>query len=170
MLIVLTIMWLINGIGYHIMFFSVINPIAKVFGGLFVLQAVLYIMEWLRLRKTDIIFDSGIRQTAGWIITAYGMIFYSLIGYLIGHVYPAAPVFGVAPCPTTIFTLGILLVMGNNIRNRLFIIPCLWAVIGSMAAFKLGIKEDLGLLLSAVIAVILILRKQAKHADNQISA
>ena len=44
---VLGVMWLLNGIGYHIGYFSEINGAALAFGGLFILQAVL--IGWLGL-------------------------------------------------------------------------------------------------------------------------
>jgi hypothetical protein len=37
------------------------------------------------------------------------MVVYPLLGIRFGHSYPRAPLFGVAPCPTTIFTFGLLL-------------------------------------------------------------
>ncbi len=39
----------------------------------------------------------------------FAMALYPLIGWLAGHDWPSAPMFGVAPCPTTIFTMGLLL-------------------------------------------------------------
>ena len=38
---ILALMWLVNGVGYHWSFFTSINPAAKIFGAVFVLQALL---------------------------------------------------------------------------------------------------------------------------------
>jgi len=73
------------------------------------------------------------------------------MGYLLGHTYPAAPAFGL-PCPTTIFTFGILFFTEKNCLVFLLIIPFLWAVIGTFAAIHLGSYEDIGLL-SAIVAI-----------------
>ena len=54
-----------------------------------------------------------------------------------------APVFGVAPCPTTIFTFAVLIVLRAPLK--LSLIPLLWAAIGTSAAVLLGVKEDFGL-------------------------
>jgi hypothetical protein len=66
--------------------------------------------------------------------------------------YPSTPTFG-APCPVTLFTLGVLLMSDGRHTKRLFVIPLLWAVLGSIAAFRLGMKEDLGLLAAAGLSI-----------------
>jgi hypothetical protein len=82
---------------------------------------------------------------------------------ILGHGYPKSPGFGVAPCPATIFTFGILLMIDKKFPKYILIIPLIWLVIGFFAAINLGIKEDIGLLLSGIITAILILfRKQAE--------
>jgi len=86
-------------------------------------------------------------------LVAYALVIYPLIGYAIGHRYPAAPTFGL-PCPTTIFTLGILLCGTSTGVRKLAVIPLVWAVIGSQAAFSLGIWEDLGLTAAAALFVL----------------
>ena len=53
--------------------------------------------------------------------------------------------FGVAPCPTTIFTLGILLLLRGGWVIALSVVPLLWSFIGMAAAVQLGILEDLGM-------------------------
>lgn len=40
------------------------------------------------------------------LLILYALIGYPAFGYFAGHHYPSVPVFGVAPCPTTIFTIG----------------------------------------------------------------
>lgn len=79
---------------------------------------------------------------------------------LAGHGWPRAPVFGVAPCPTTIFTLALLLAS----RTPLVVaaIPVLWALVGTTAAVLLGVPEDLGLLVA--VAAFLLLREWGKPA------
>ena len=63
------------------------------------------------------------------------------------------PLFGVAPCPTTIFTLGLLLL--SNASWRLFVIPLVWSAIGGSAAVLLAVPQDYGLILAGAIAATL---------------
>ena len=60
-----------------------------------------------------------------------------------------------APCPTTIATFGALLWLRLPRRRAgvLLVIPALWAVVGSLAALRLGVLQDLGLPLAASLAV-----------------
>jgi hypothetical protein len=87
-----------------------------------------------------------------------GPVIYPLLGYFLGHVYPSSPTFGL-PCPTTIFTIGTLLLAGKTPR-AVFIIPLLWSVIGFKAAISLGAEEDTFLLLSGAIGAAFLLKNK----------
>jgi hypothetical protein len=94
---------------------------------------------------------------AGGLFILYAMLIYPLIGAALGHGYPQSPSFGVAPCPTTIFTLGLLLWTGARVPRWLLVIPVLWSFIGVSAAVTLGIREDTGLLVAGVVGAALLL-------------
>jgi len=95
------------------------------------------------------------------------MIGYPLLGYFLGHIYPASPCFGVAPCPTTIFTFGLLLLTVKRVPKYLLIIPLIWSFIGFTAALKLGIKEDIGLLIAGVATLILTIKRDKTDVQAQ---
>jgi len=61
------------------------------------------------------------------------------------------------PCPTTIFTFGVLLFANKKVPPHLLFIPLLWSVIGFTAALNLTIYEDIGLLVAGLITLILLL-------------
>ena len=154
--VVLGAMWLVNGIGYHLGYFIEINRAALIFGGIFVVQAVL--IGWLGLveRRLEFAFRGNVTGLIAGALIAYAMLAYPLLGLAFGHFYPRAPVFGVAPCPTTIFTLGVLLLARPAAPAWLFAIPLAWSAIGGSAAFLLGITEDLGLIVAALAVVALL--------------
>ena len=60
-----------------------------------------------------------------------------------------------APCPVTIFTIGLLWLARPPVRWFLIVVPVLWATVGSSAAFSLGIREDLGLLVAGLSGLIM---------------
>jgi hypothetical protein len=62
---------------------------------------------------------------------------------------------GVAPAPTAIFTLGLLLLAKPRVPPGLMAIPVLWALIGGLMAVPLAIFEDMALPLAAVLALAL---------------
>lgn len=154
---VLAAMWLLNGIGYHLVFFSEINRAALFFGALFVVQGVL--IAWVGVIAARLRFSVRMNAASvvGAIAVAYAMVVYPLLGWAFGHVYPAAPIFGVAPCPTTIFTFGILLLARPTVPGWLFAIPVVWSVIGGSAAGLLGVTEDLGLIAAGLAAVLVLI-------------
>lgn len=164
---ILSAYWVLAGVGYHIMFFNAINPAAYAFGALFIIQGQLFLLLGMSTEMLQFGYEKGIALCAGLVLVTYSMIIYPLFGILFGHAYPEAPVFGVAPCPITIFTFGILLLTIRRIPRYLLIIPVIWSLIGFTAAFKLGIYQDFGLPVSAFIAVLLILKKIQFTLDEQ---
>ena len=145
----LAFFWFWMGIVYHITFFADINKAAYAFGGLFIAESLLFV--WLSGTLSFKLNSDGY-NVVGYLLIFYSLIGYPLVGYSIGHVYPLSPTFGL-PCPTTIFTFGLLLLNDKKVPVVLFIIPFLWALIGTSAAFSLGFYEDVGLFIAAVVAV-----------------
>ena len=159
--LILTVFWFWMGAVYHFSFFSAINKLAYVFGALFIVQGILFLYAGFLRNQFAFQFKYTIHGIAGAIIMLFALVIYPLIGYGLGRTYPLSPTFGV-PCPTTIFTFGMLLWTDKKFPPHILIIPLLWSVIGFSAAIYLGIYEDTGLLIGAIIAVLLILINNKK--------
>jgi hypothetical protein len=165
---ILACFWLWMGIVYHLLFFRQINPAAIGFGALFVVQGILFL--WVGVLRPGLTFApraNGLGLIGG-LFVAYAMVIYPMIGAVLGHGYPQSPSFGVAPCPTTIFTLGMLLWTGTRVPKGLLVIPLLWSLIGVSAALALGIREDLGLLMAGLVGTALLVwrdRRPTPRAD-----
>jgi hypothetical protein len=155
---ILAAFWLWTGIGYHILFFAPINPAAYGFGALFVVQGLLFLWCGVHRKRLDFSASGGVSTIVGGVAIVYAMLVYPIIGYLLGHGYPRAPLFGVAPCPTTIFTIGLLCLADRPMPWALWLVPLLWSLIGGTAAWLLGVPEDLGLWIAGLAAVVLILK------------
>lgn len=153
--IVLSFFWLWMGIVYHIIFFSEINKAAYIFGGLFILQGIMFAGCGLIRKKLSFEYTKSAMNIAGLILITYALIIYPVLGHNLGHAYPYSPTFGL-PCPTTIFTFGILFFTNKKMPMHLLIIPLLWSVIGFTAAFSLTIYEDIGLIVAGVTALVLL--------------
>jgi hypothetical protein len=149
---ILSFLWLWMGLVYHIIFFSPINPAAKVFGAMFMVQAIIFLYGGVIKSYVELKFDRSWRGILGFTLVAYALIIYPILGYSQGHVYPTSPTFGV-PCPTTIFTFGLLLLSLNRIQWYLVLIPFLWSLAGFSAALNLQIKEDYGLVVAGLLFV-----------------
>jgi hypothetical protein len=77
--------------------------------------------------------------------------------------------FGVAPCPTAIFTFGLLLWVVDSVPAYLLIIPLLWSFLGMSAAINLQVPQDYGLVVAGVLgtALILIQNRKARKLSHQ---
>jgi len=154
---VLALLWLSTGIAYHWLAFAAINRAAWVFGALFVAEAAPLV--WFDIERGPLQFRSrrDLKGIVGLLLVVYAAILYPLAGYASGHYYPAMPMFGITPCPVTIFTLGLLL-LALAARWPVIIVPVLRSLIGGTAAFLLNVPQDWLLLFSGPLAMILLWR------------
>jgi len=157
---ILLFYWLWMGFVYHFAFFSNINPLAYVFAGLFVFQGFLFFFFGVAREGLHFKFVNNVKGVIAIILFIYALIFYPLFGYSLGHYYPSTPTFGV-PCPTTIFTFGILVLLEGKVNKILFIIPLLWSLIGFTAVFNFSILQDIGLLVSAILTIVFLIKDKS---------
>ena len=150
---ILGVLWIWMGLVYHIIFFSTINPVARVFGALVILQGIGFIWVIAIQKRVQFHFQQGWRGYAGVLALLYALLIYPLLNILFGHPYPANPTFGL-PCPTTIFTLGLLMLASSNVPWWLMVIPLGWCVIGTSAALMFGVWEDLGLVATGLLFIL----------------
>jgi hypothetical protein len=154
---ILALFWVWIGTVYHMVYFSQINPAAWAFGALFIGQAIVFLLVGVLRHDISYRFSLNAYGVVGILLFLYAMLVYPLVSAALGHRYPETPMFGVAPCPATIFTLGLLL-WARNGRLPLYVvaIPFIWSVFGFFASLKLGIKEDTGLFIAGLITVIMV--------------
>lgn len=145
----LALLWGWSGTVYHLVYFRAINGAALVFGMLFVINAIVLGRAVTR-EKLGFAFTNSVKGWAGAATMLYALVVYPLIGLFAGHVYPASPTFG-APCPLAIFTFGMLLWATRPLRWFEVAIPLTWSLIGTSAAMTLGMREDLGLAVAAIL-------------------
>jgi hypothetical protein len=156
---ILAVMWFWVGIVYHVLFFAAINPAAPLFGVLFIVQGALLQWEGVLRKRLSFHLRPDATGALGALLVVYAMALYPLISHLTGHGYPRSPTFGVTPCPLVIFTLGLLLWTRRPVPKHLLAVPVFWALAGTFAALALGVYEDLGLTVAALVAVPAIARK-----------
>jgi hypothetical protein len=151
-------LWLWTGVVYHLIFFTSISPPAYLFGTLFIVQGLLFLYEGVVRNRLGFRASQKFSGIFGTIFIAYSLVIYPLIGYALGRTFPVSPTFG-TPCPTVIFTFGLLLWTDKRFPLSLLIIPVLWSLVGTSAALSFGIKEDFGLLVAGTIGTIMIIRQ-----------
>lgn len=154
--IVIAFLWLWMGLVYHIIFFTSINKLAYFFGEFFIIQSILVFIFGVFKSKFSFHFQTNIYGIIGITLITFSLIFYPILGYCFGHIYPSSPTFGL-PCPTTIFTFGVLLLNEKKCPIFILIIPFIWSIIGFTAAFQFGILEDTSLIVASLVTVSLLI-------------
>lgn len=148
---ILALLWAWTGVAYHWAFFTAINNAAWVFGAICLAGAASLAWFGVAQHRIKVSFEPGRRGLFGWLLMAFALVVYPAMGVLVGHRYPAFPTFGL-PCPTTIFTVGVLLLTTSDTPRWVYVAPVAWSVIGASAAFLLGVYQDLGLVVSGLAA------------------
>jgi uncharacterized protein DUF6064 len=140
------------GAMYHFVYFAPINPAARIFGALFVIEAAL--LTWSGLIRSTLDFTPGRapRHRIGTALFAYSLL-YPGLALAAGLHWPDLPTFGV-PCPTTLMTVGLLLTVSSSGIRWVSVIPFLWTVIGGSAALLLGVLPDLALPVAGVLLLL----------------
>ena len=154
----LAVHWTWSGVAFHLAFFTRINPAAWLFAAMFVVQAVLFL--WLGVVRNGLSFTS--RRTAwspiAWVLVGYALV-YPAINAIQHSTVMRIPTFGL-PCPTTIFTGGMLLLASPRSRI-LTIVPVVWSAIGGSAAVLLGVSADYALPATGVALVVFEIHQSA---------
>jgi len=149
---ILALLWVWLGAAYHLAFFARINPAAYGFGALSIVGGLLFAWHGVIHRRIEFAFAKSVRTGLGIVLLAFALVAYPVWSTLAGHAYPELPTFGL-PCPTTIFTIGVLALASGTSLRAVLAVPILWSLVGSQAAFLLDVKPDLGLLVAGVAAV-----------------
>lgn len=153
--------WAWSGIVYHAMFFSRINPAAWLFALMFVAQAFAFV--WFGLLRSTLTFEwrGGLRHAIAGLLFVYSLAYPGLI-VLSGHAFPRGPAAAV-PCPTTLFTAGLLLAAAPPVPRSLFVIPIAWSLIGGSAAIFLRVTPDLMLFVAAAVLAVYASRRESRE-------
>ena len=154
---ILAFLWAWLALAYHLAFFAEINPLAYEFAAVSVLGAFAFFWQGVVCHRLRFAWVGGGRAFAGIVLIVFALIVYPLWSWYAGHGYPFMPTFGL-PCPTTIFTIGILAFMIPGYPRSPLIVPVLWCLVGVQAAFLLGVVQDMGLIVAGAVGVMLLIK------------
>lgn len=158
---ILAVLWAWLALVYHFAFFARINPLAYVFSALSLVGAAAFVWDGLVRRRLRYEWSGNIRSWTGAALIGFGLVIYPAWSWAAGHNYPYMPTFGL-PCPTTLYTVGMLAFLVAPYPRTPHVVPILWSAIGAQAAFFLGVPQDLSLIVAGLIAIALLLRNDRK--------
>lgn len=94
--------------------------------------------------------------TIFWVLCAF---LYPLIGLPLGHRYPRSCMFGVFPCPTTVFALALLVAAIPKVDKKVYILLLIWALPSVGKCFGvLDLYEDCVLFVAGVYGLIMLVK------------
>ena len=162
----LGVLWAWIALAYHLAFFAHISPAAYAFAALSAAGAAVFVWQGVVRRRLTFRWASGPKAMAGVTLIVFALVVYPVWSAYAGHPYPATPTFGL-PCPTTLFTIGLLcFAVPPTPRSPLFV-PLLWCLVGAQAAFLLGVQPDLGLIAAAVVGMGLLATARRRPRTSQ---
>lgn len=146
--------------------FGAVSPLFYTTGALSLIQGVLFLVG---IARPVVSYRVGTDASSllGLVLIAYATIFYELVGYAVGHIYPQSLTLGAFPCPTTIFTLGLFLCTCTKVPKYLLVAPGFIALAG-IAGPTSGIVEDAGLFISGVLAVAMLVYRDRMVAPKSV--
>jgi len=162
----LSFLWLFTGIGFGLLYWAPSHLFGYVFGVCCIIQGLIFLYG---LMKSDITISFPGLTNYSWIgiiFILYAMVGYQVFGIFLGHTYPRFFPVGLVPCPTTIFTFGIFLIMSKRIPIKYLVIPFILALGGFLAAYK-GIYEDIGLIIAGLLGTFLIMRREKQDSRGE---
>ena len=159
----LALAWLWVGVGYHILHFAVLDFAAPAYGAFFVVQGLL--LGWSALVRNGLAvrFTGDLFGWCGLALALAAALAWPLADGLWSPGWPSVRVVGLAPGPTAVFTLGMLLLGARRTPLHLALIPLLWTLIAGATAWILSIPQDLALPVVGIGAIVLILWKNRRY-------
>jgi hypothetical protein len=153
---ILALFWLWVGVVFNLAYFSPLYPLAIVFAAIFVIEAGILAFAGVFKGTLSFKFKADIYGTVGALLVLYSMAGYPAIEHLLGRGGRNLLPFGLVPCPTTVFTLGILLWSNKKPTWYVLAIPILYSLSGVIPVWK-GIVEDIGLVASGLATIFMVL-------------
>jgi len=138
---------------FHHERYATINWAATWFAAAFAIEALL--LTWWGVLRGQVQFERPAiaHRRIGLLLFGFAVLVQPLIGPLAGRSWVEAQVFGLAPDPTVVATLGLLLAMTDGPRWRLLAIPLLWCAVGGAFHWAMGASDALVMPLAGLVTV-----------------
>lgn len=141
--LILAACWLWVAWGFHWMWYQSINWAAVYFAVGFSLEGLLLIWTGTLRNRLQMHSSRPLFRWPGIILFLFALVIQPFIRPIFGREWVEVEVFGVAPDPTVLATLGILLLTGKISHWSLLIIPLLWCAVTGATLWAMKSPEAL---------------------------
>jgi len=155
---ILALGWLWVAWAYHGQRYASINWAADYYAWAWALQGALLLVNAAIRGRCGAAPATRLQQRVGLALLLFALLVFPLIGPLHGRSWTQAEVFGMAPDPTVLATLGVLLLAGARPAWALFPIPVAWCLISGATLWAIDSPDFWVVPVSAMMAVAVRLR------------
>lgn len=143
--------WLWVAWAFHWQRYAAINPAAVYFALVFTLEALL--LGWGAARGRLTAAAPPLRRRLGTALLLFALLGLPLLGPLFGRSWSGAEVFGMAPDPTALATLGVLLRADTRRAWPYYPLPLAWCLLSGATLWAMDAPDFAVVPLAAVLAV-----------------
>jgi hypothetical protein len=159
----LALAWLWTSIAFHLDRYATINWAATYFAAAFALQAALLAWTGVIRDRLDFIALRDVAARVGFVLCALALMAQPFIGLLFGRAWTQAEVFALAPDPTAVATLGVLL-MARHPPWHLLVIPALWCIFTGLTLWAMEAPDAWVSPVATLLALVAALWKSVRSA------
>jgi len=138
---ILALAWLWVAWAVHYERYSTINWAAPYVAVAFALEGLAFL--WLSASPGRLAFEPHLDAAGnmGLILYLFALVVHPLLVVLAGRSWRGAEIFAIAPDPTAIATLGLLLLSRTPARHLLMLLPLFWCVLSSLTLYAMGSRQ-----------------------------
>jgi uncharacterized protein DUF6064 len=134
--------------------YAVINWAASYAAGLFALEALLLVWFGVVGGGWSVGWDRTVRGALGGALLVASLLVYPALAPLFGRPWRQAEVFGIAPDPTVMATMGLLLLRDGRPRWPLLAVPIAWCAFSGLTLLAMGSGQALAPALAVAVVLI----------------
>jgi hypothetical protein len=151
-LLLLGACWIWVAWAYLLRRYATINWAATYFAAAFVIEALLLAAIALsgRMRVAP---AASLQQRIGLGVVVFALVAQPALGRAAGRALGELEFFGVAPDPTAVATMGVVLLAGRGVHWGLLVVPLLWCAVSGALQWGLGSWDAMALPLAGVLVV-----------------
>jgi hypothetical protein len=139
--------------------YATINWAAEYFAWGFAAEALLLAAAGIAFRAIALRRPARAAERAGLGLFLFALVVQPLIGPLVGRPWAEAEIFGLAPDPTAVATLGLALLADRRVRWLLLPLPIVWCAISGATLWAMNAPDALVLPAAALLALGLAIAK-----------